>query len=198
MGKGDGMHRLLFVCVFAAAVAGCQNAQGPQAGSDCNGTCVVGPGPEYEGSLQAPEAIRTEHKHLHEQLAAARAMGGRTGEAADNVARVLRPHFEEEDAYAMPPLGLLPAISRGEVTEDMRPAVEMSHKLQANYDKMLAEHEEIVAALRELEAAAQSEGHSDTADFARSVILHARNEEQVLYPTTLLIGRYIESQLGRK
>jgi hypothetical protein len=33
------------------------------------------------------------------------------------------------------------------------------------------------------------------ADFARKLTLHAQSEEQVAYPTSLLIGRYVKLQL---
>lgn len=89
-------------------------------------------------------------------------------------------------------LGLLPALARGEVSEGMRPAIGMAEQLRANYERMLAEHEQIVAALERLEAAAGREGHTEHAAFARELIQH---EEPVLYPTTLLIGEYLELRL---
>jgi hypothetical protein len=145
--------------------------------------------------LGAPASIQTEHEHLHEQLARAQAAGGETGRAANAVAEVLAPHFAEEEAYAMPPLGLLPALAQGEVTEEMRPAIAKAEQLRDNYDQMLAEHRTITAAVERLEAAAQREGHAEHADFAHRLLLHAQMEEQVLYPTTLLIGQYLRLRL---
>lgn len=145
--------------------------------------------------LAPPPAIAIEHEHLHEQLAAARDAGGETGQAAQAVAEVMAPHFEEEERYAMPPLGLLPALGRGEVSEEMRPAIRMAEQLEANYEQMLAEHERIIEALKQLETAAERDGHADHAAFAGRLILHAQHEEQVLYPTTLLIGEYLRLRL---
>jgi hypothetical protein len=141
-----------------------------------------------------PSSIRTEHEHLHHQLDAAIAAGGKTGERAKAVADVLGPHFEEEEAYAMPPLGLLGALARGEPLgdEQVRQAIAMSERLSTEYDEMLREHVQIQAALSALAVAARDEHQADHAAFAEALMMHAENEEQVLYPTTLLIGEYLE------
>jgi hypothetical protein len=54
-----------------------------------------------------PQSLEVEHKELHEQLKKAIDSGGKTGDAAKAVAELLHPHFEKEEEYAMPPLGLL-------------------------------------------------------------------------------------------
>jgi hypothetical protein len=95
--------------------------------------------PEHAGShaeapapgqptLAVPESIRAEHQHLHHELEAAIAAGGKTGAAAKAVADVLGPHFEDEEAYAMPPLGLLGPLARGEPIRDeqVRQAIAMA------------------------------------------------------------------------
>jgi hypothetical protein len=50
--------------------------------------------------------------------------------------------------------------------------------------------------LQELIAASKAEGKPEVADFARKLVLHAQTEEQVAYPTSLLIGRYVKLQLA--
>jgi len=57
---------------------------------------------------------------------------------------------------------------------------------------MLAEHQEIVTALGTLTSAALDEGHNEYARFAQKLILHARTEEEVLYPATILLGEYLK------
>jgi hypothetical protein len=145
-------------------------------------------------ALAVPASIRTEHRHLHHQLEAAIAAGGKTGEAAKAVADVLGPHFEDEEAYAMPPLGLLGALARGEPLPDaqVRLAIEMAQRLRSDYDQMLAEHVQIHAALNALAAAAREENKADHAAFAEALMVHAGSEEELFYPTTLLIGKYLE------
>jgi hypothetical protein len=145
-----------------------------------------------------PASIAAEHRHLHHQLEAAMAAGGRTGDAAKAVADALAPHFEDEEAFAMPPLGLLGALARGEPVgdEQQRQAIAMAARLRADYDRMLAEHGRISAALGALAAAARAEGEEAHAAFAEALVQHARNEEEVLYPTTLLVGEYLELRRG--
>ena len=58
--------------------------------------------------------------------------------------------------------------------------------------KMLAEHREIVAALERLEAAAHAAGKPEHARFAEKLKVHARTEEEVLYPAAILVGRALE------
>jgi hypothetical protein len=147
-------------------------------------------------TLAVPASIRTEHQHLHHQLEAAIAAGGKTGAAAKAVADVLAPHFEDEEAYAMPPLGLLGALARGEPIRDeqVREAIAMAERLRSDYDQMVAEHVQIHAALKALAAAAQEEHKPGPAAFAEALMQHAGSEEELLYPTTLLIGKYLELQ----
>src|SRR5690606_28181829 len=141
-------------------------------------------GPATRAALSTPRAIREEHRHLHAQLEAAIAAGGTTGERARAVAEVLGPHFEEEEAYAMPPLGLLEPLARGgHVSEaDARRAIEMAERLRSQYDAMLDEHRQLGEALEALAAAAREEGQVEAEAFAETLLMHAGNEEQVLYP----------------
>ena len=62
---------------------------------------------------------------------------------------------------------------------------------------MLDEHSLIVAALRELMRTAQDEGYAGYADVARKMILHAQTEEEIFYPASILIGKYLRSRLGK-
>lgn len=115
---------------------------------------------------------------------------------AKAVADVLLPHFAAEEEYAMPPLGLLTAIAQGDhinAAEASR-AIEMAARLKAHYGQMIAEHQQIHAALEALAAAARDEHKQQVAAFAEALMLHAQNEEQVLYPATLLVGKYLTLQ----
>lgn len=94
------------------------------------------------------------------------------GEAARNVATLLHPHFVKEEEYALPPLGLLAALAEGRVTREMRKVLAMTERLKAELPEMLAEHKAVVGALQKL-------------------MLHARAEEEVLYPAAILIGEYV-------
>lgn len=143
-----------------------------------------------------PEPLRAEHAELHTELVDATKAGGRVGETAKEVARRLHPHFVREEEFALPPLGLLASLANGAVEPDMAGVLALTDELETALPGMLAEHKEIVAALGDLEAAANAENKPQYARFAGKLIQHARTEEEVLYPAALLIGRYVRLSLG--
>lgn len=150
-----------------------------------------------------PQSLKVEHDHLHEALRTAIALGGSTGEAARVVAERLHPHFLSEEEYALPPLGLLATLSGSEGAaaispEEAEKAIKMADQLAAELPRMLAEHQDIVAALRSLNAAAQEESHHDVVKFAEKLMLHAQTEEEVLYPAAILVGRHLKREAQAK
>lgn len=148
--------------------------------------------------FKIPHAMKVEHEELHHDLSKAIQSGGATGAAAEQVAEALHAHFESEEEFALPPLGLLPALAEGRVTPEMGQVLEMTDKLKAELPHMLAEHQAVVAALQKLIAAAKQENKMEHILFAEKLMLHAQNEEEVSYPTTILIGEYVKLKLGER
>jgi hemerythrin HHE cation binding domain-containing protein len=146
--------------------------------------------------FKIPESLKSEHVELHEQLALAIKAGGKTGEAARAVEEVLHPHFLKEEEYALPPLGLLSSLAEGNVKPEMRTVIAMTDRLKADLPHMLEEHKAVVAALEKLSAAAKEEGKPEHLRFAETLMMHARNEEEVLYPAAILVGEYVKMKLG--
>ena len=155
------------------------------------------------GAMQAlqPEdnivATYREHGHeeLHAELARATKAGGKTGAAAKAVAGVLHNHFLKEEEFALPPIGLLAALARGEIEDEMRDVLVMTEQLKAELPEMLREHQAVVTALAELTAAAKKEKLAEHARFAKKLMVHAQTEEEVLYPAAILIGEYLKLRL---
>ena len=145
--------------------------------------------------LQMPPSLKAEHEELHAELARATKAGGRTAQAAQAVARLMHPHFVKEEEYALPPLGLLADLSQGKIESEMSVVLAMTDKLEAELPTMLSEHKKIVTALKVLIDAAKAENKVDHARFAKKLMAHARTEEEVSYPTALLIGRYLKARL---
>jgi hypothetical protein len=141
--------------------------------------------------------MKVEHDELHAALARLTRAGGRTGEAAKAVAKVLHPHFVKENEYALPPLSLLVPLTQGEFKSAMADVLELTDKLAAEMPAMLSEHREIVATLNALAEAATAEDNSDGVQFASMQQAHAEMEEQVTYPTALLIGQYVRSKVAQ-
>lgn len=146
--------------------------------------------------FKIPQPIKAEHDELHKKLAEATKMSGNIGEAATQVAKLLHPHFVKEEEYALPPLGLLPLIAEGNISPEMQKIIDMAEKLKSELKNMLEEHKTIVSALENLKIAAQNENRDDIVKFADALVLHAQTEEQVLYPTSILIGEYIKLKLN--
>src|SRR5512137_1248391 len=111
--------------------------------------------------LKTPQSLKAEHEELHAHLARAVDAGGATGESAAKVAKALAPHFLKEEEYALPLLGLLPDLAEGRILLEMQAAVAMAHRLKSDLGEMLLEHKEIVAALKVLVDAANSEGNEE-------------------------------------
>jgi hypothetical protein len=138
-----------------------------------------------------------EHEELHEELVRLTKAGGKTGEAAQAVAKVLHPHFVKEEELAMPPLGLLQPLAEGRVRPEMAPVVELTDKLKEDMPAMLKEHEAIVGALQTLAEAGKQENNPQAQHFAEKLEVHAKTEEDVLYPAAILVGEYVKLKLNK-
>lgn len=145
--------------------------------------------------FKIPQPLKDEHEALHSTLVRATRAPGATGEAARAVAAVLHPHFVKEEQFALPPLGLLAPLARGEWTPGMRDVLDLTEKLKAELPQMLSEHHDIVAALDRLVEAARAEGQAEYVKFAEDLKLHALTEEEVSYPTAIVIGEYVKLKL---
>lgn len=143
-------------------------------------------------NLRIPESMVLEHAELHEELYAGTQEPGEVGVAARRVADALHEHFEKEEEFALPLLGLLPALAAGDRSPALRDALSLSERLKADLPEMLAEHKGVVEALDGLVAAAERTGAARYIRFAEKLKLHARTEEEVSYPTAILIGEYIK------
>jgi hypothetical protein len=145
--------------------------------------------------MKIPASIRFEHESLHRELADVSLETGKVGDAARNLAQLMHPHFLREDEYAMPPLGLLARLARNEVSPDMAEALPLVARLKEELPLMIEEHRAIKGALAQLEAVAAEEGKTEIVDFAQRLALHARMEEEILYPAAILVGEILTQRL---
>src|SRR3990172_5441795 len=98
--------------------------------------------------FKIPPSLKSEHEELHAELTHATTVGGKIGDAAKTVARLLHPHFTKEEEYALPPLGLLSVLAQGKIFPEMAAVLAMTDKLKTELPDMMQEHREIVAALK--------------------------------------------------
>ena len=181
--KHNALAALIGTTAIAWAAAGA--AQDEQAGAAMTNKAVA-----------IPESIRREHQAIHSALVAATRAPGRVGTAARALADVLDPHFEREEEIALPPLGLLAPLAAGEALPNstVSAAATMTATLRAEMPKMLEEHVRIHAAVADLRAAAEAVGAEAQVELADELALHARTEEEVLYPAALLVGDLLRAR----
>lgn len=153
---------------------------------------------ERPAIIQTPESIASEHRELHEVLARATAEDGEMAAAAAELEAALAPHFEREEEIASPPLGLLPTLARADTSAAMRSVLPLTDALERELPQMLREHEAIRTAAARFRATADRLGKEDYVRFADSLAAHARQEEEVLYPAAILVGRYVAKTAPRR
>lgn len=142
-------------------------------------------------AMQTPQSLAAEHRELHEVLARASKESGEIGRAAEELEKSLAPHFKREEQIATPPLGLLPTLAREEATADMRAVLSMTDALERELPQMLKEHEAIRQAVTKFRAAAVQAQREDYVRFSDGLAAHAKQEEEILYPAAVLVGRYV-------
>ena len=178
---------LCYFVGFLLAIGGCNSAT--------ESTPEVSNVPEIQ-SMEIPESIRAEHAAIHETLLAATQLPGKTGEAARELAEVLHPHFVREEEIALPPLGLLEQLAQGAEISDTveKEVLKMTDALKAELPKMLEEHKAIRAEVEALLKTARAEDQTSAVEVAEELAAHAKNEEQVLYPTAILVGEIVRAR----
>lgn len=143
-----------------------------------------------------PSSLNEEHEELHRMLQNATQLSGKTGEAANRVARLLHPHFVKEEEFVLPVLSLLPLLQKGLLTPEMGFAVELAEKLKSELPQMLEEHARIVTELQSLRQTALEEHHPVVSHFTDKLMLHAKTEEEITYPAAVLVGDYLKLKLS--
>jgi hypothetical protein len=149
-------------------------------------------------AIVIPASMRAEHEEIHAELLRATKARGRVGVAARALAKVLHPHFVREEQIALPPLGLLAPLARGEATPDMRAVLPMTDSLRDELPRMLQEHQAIRAATLRMGAAARAAGNARVAALAEKLALHAQGEEEMFYPAAVLVGDLVRARVAAK
>ena len=144
--------------------------------------------------LETPESIHEEHQEIHALLDRAAAEPGDLGASARALRELLEPHFRREEEIATPPLALLVPLSQGPASRRMRAVLPMTRALERELPRMLVEHRRIGAARERFEAAARHAGRPDYVRLSETLAHHARQEEEVLYPAAILVGRYVAAR----
>ena len=140
-----------------------------------------------------PQPILNSHENLSYELKFIIDEGGNIAPKAQILYDVMSDHFEKEEKYALPPLSFLLALSKGDWEINSDEAIRMSDKLQTKLAELKEDHENIMKALEGLSSIAEAENNTNAKQFIKNLIIHAEIEDQVLYPTTILIGNYLKN-----
>lgn len=142
--------------------------------------------------LPSPRFLEEEHSELMSSLRSASKSSDGTGKAVRRLLEKLEPHFEEEERLVTPCLAALTPLVEGKECVS-KIIMRLLPRLEMKYSAFFEEHKIIKEIALEVRHIAAREGHSDTVDLIDGLIHHALIEEEVLYPSALVCGRYVDS-----
>ena len=150
----------------------------------------------WRGNVQTPASLRLGHDDARSELVRATMQGGRIAVATRRLARMCLPHFEVEEQFAFPALGLLPDLMKGMVRPEMAAVLPLISDFSAKHAALEKQHESIQSAIEELLVASHREKNRDVAEFAHNMKVHEKLEDEVIYPTVIMIGSYLREKLA--
>jgi hemerythrin superfamily protein len=156
----------------------------------------MGPILNWNGKLTVPKALLRGHDEARAELVRVCMEGGRIAEAGKRVADLCLPHFEHEEKSVFPVLALLPYLEQGTLRPEMKDVMPMIFDFRAKHDALEHHHQLIVSAIDDLLQIAHKEKNREIAEFAYNMRAHERIEDEVIYPTVVLIGRYLQEKLA--
>jgi hypothetical protein len=151
---------------------------------------------KWDGKLNVPKALLRGHDEARAELVRATMEGGRIAKAAKRVAELCLPHFEHEEKSVFPVLALLPYLEQGNLRPEMMDVMPLIFKFRAKHDALVDHHHLIMAAIEDLLQAAHKEKNREFAEFAYTMRVHEKTEDEVIYPTVVLIGKYLQEKLA--
>lgn len=142
--------------------------------------------------LKAPKAIIHGHANIISELNEVLAIGGEIAKKAKQLKDAMVPHFKKEEEYALPPLGLLLAFTDEKWEINAEEAIKMAANLKLKLVEMKHDHSQITHVMNELKLIGEKEHNYIVKMFVKTLTLHIEMEDEVLYPTTILIGNYLK------
>jgi hemerythrin superfamily protein len=150
----------------------------------------------WNGKLSVPDALRRGHDDARAEFVRATMEGGRIGKAGKRVAELCLPHFENEEKSVFPVLALLPHLAPENLRREMLDVMPLISAFRAKHDAINDHHQSILAAIEELRQAAHREKNRGFAEFAYNLRVHESIEDEVIYPTVVLIGNYLQEKFA--
>jgi hemerythrin-like domain-containing protein len=148
--------------------------------------------------LSTPKSILRDHQELHQELERFASEQSVIGKFSQSLIKLLEQHIKKEEEFALPPLSLLTQLYVFHDNIDMSEGAAMAKKLKHCYQYMLNDHKKITQQLEKLKEEASNINREDIIKAIEKLLAHIQLEEEVLYPTTIVIGKYIKLYCLRK
>ena len=146
--------------------------------------------------LEAPRAIQLREEAITTGLQRALGSGGKTAQAAELLAAILRPYLAQERLDLLQPLALLRPLARGEFSPAMAQVLPQIEQLEQEQHNLRVERATILSAIKLLVAAAREEDKSEHVRFTEQLLFRSWLDESVFIPLAILMGRYIRLHLN--
>jgi hemerythrin superfamily protein len=156
----------------------------------------MSPGFQWNAQFALPSALRLTHNGARTELVQAAREPGAIGKAGMRLVSLCLPHFEEEEEAVFPALDLLPDLAQGNVRPEMASVLPLIEEFGLRHRNWQSEHRSITSAIDALLAASLKQRNERFAEFAYSLRIHEKLEEEVVYPTVLVIGQLLRARLA--
>lgn len=151
-----------------------------------------------QGSFQVPQSIRLEHQQIISQLQHFAESKEPVASTAQKALAIVKEHYAKEEEFVLPPLSLLPRISKGEISKDMEPAIAMADRTKASLTKFETDHIQITSLMNELIDAGKEKHMEELVHLATRIAGQSLNDIEVAQPATIMIGDYLRQKLLRQ
>lgn len=173
------MKNLLTIFLFLLLISQCR----PKEQNDIT---------SFPGKPETPSSIKREHEQLLEQVHAFTLFQDSAGLAAIKLNELMQHHFQEEEDYVLPPLGLLPFLASGQLPEHSSEIISLTGKLESQMEHLNAEHQLIKAYVDELLKTKAALDHPEIKSLENQLEQHAKTEEEIYFPAAIMVGKYLK------
>jgi len=153
---------------------------------------------QLSGKSEVPSSIKQTHLHLLEQVHKMTFYEDSSSYIALKLENLMQHHFKEEEDFILPPLGLLPLLEGDKIPQNISEIINSSKNVRSQMDHMSAEHQLISAYIEELKQVSDTDNLPEINGFENEIIHHAKSEEEIFYPTAILIGEYLKLRSALK
>jgi len=156
---------------------------------------VAGGAARADDAHQIPQSLRLAHEATIQYVTQLAARPGRIGDEARRLLPLYQAHMAKEEEYILPPLVLLPALARGEVSPDMKWAIPTSDRVKPEQEQIYRSHTAVIAQCAALEFAAESASDNDVREWVHSAIVDDLGDLELQEPMAVLVGDILRARL---